>query len=377
MSVSSFKADFLIIGAGFAGATFARCVADAGYSVHIIDKKDHIGGNCYSYSDDETGIEIHKYGPHIFHTNSKEIWNFVNRFSLFNNYTHRVKANFNGCVYSLPINLHTINQFFNKSFSPKEADKFIKNLCLKKENVENFEDYILSSIGEKLYIAFFRDYTIKQWGKNPKEIPISTAKRLPIRFNYNDNYFNDIFQGIPTNGYTNIFKKMLNHSSIKIILNSSFDEYKNNWRNHYKKLVFSGSLDEYYNYEFGLLPYRTIRFREIRDKDIIGSAVLNFTDMKYPYTRIHEHKWFTPLKKYFNSIAYEEYSDSTDSRYDPYYPIREVKSDRLFTFYNELAKKEKDVIFVGRLAEFRYYDMHQVIGSSIKKFKKMQSLKGI
>ena len=170
---------------------------------------------------------------------------------------------------------------------------------------------------------------------------------------------------------------MLNHSSIKIILNSSFDEYKNNWRNHYKKLVFSGSLDEYYNYEFGLLPYRTIRFREIRDKDIIGSAVLNFTDMKYPYTRIHEHKWFTPLKKYFNSIAYEEYSDSTDSRYDPYYPIREVKSDRLFTFYNELAKKEKDVIFVGRLAEFRYYDMHQVIGSSIKKFKKMQSLKGI
>lgn len=366
-------ADFLIIGAGLAGATFARCASDAGYSSHIIDKRDHIGGNAYSYQDTETGIEVHKYGPHIFHTNSKEIWDFVNRFTSFSNYVHRVKANYNGCVYPLPVNLQTINQFFNKAFTPKEAEAFINKSRIIKKEINNFEDFILSSLGEELYIAFFRDYTIKQWGKDPKEIPVSTAKRLPIRFHYDDNYFNDTYQGIPTEGYTRIFERMLDHQDIQIRLKSSFAEYKRHWRDYYKQLVFTGSLDEYFDYEFGALPYRTVSFKEIRDTEIVGTSQLNFTDMSSKFTRICEHKWFTPNKKFTKSVAFEEYSDFADSRNNPYYPIRDLNSDILFDNYYKLAGKERDVVFIGRLAEFRYYDMHQVIGSSISKFK--ESLK--
>jgi UDP-galactopyranose mutase len=368
--INSYKADFLIVGAGFAGATFARCAADAGFTVHIIDKRDHIGGNCFSYKDEETGIEVHKYGPHIFHTNSKEIWDFINRFTTFNHYTHRVKANYNGEIFSLPINLHTINQFYRKAFSPKEAEDFIESLRVKKNKVENFEDYILSSLGEDLYKAFFRDYTIKQWGIEPKQIPISTAKRLPIRFNYDDNYFNDIFQGIPADGYTKIFERMLHHDKIQIRLKSSFEEYKENWRKNYRYLVYTGSIDEYFDYEFGYLPYRTVYFEEIRGKEIIGTSVMNFTDMKYNFTRIHEHKWFTPNIKFSNSIAFKEFSDMTDSRKNPYYPIRNLLNDKILKNYWDMAKYESNVLFIGRLAEYRYYDMDQVIGSSLSKFKK-------
>jgi len=367
--IKSHKADFLIVGAGFAGVTFARCAADAGKTVHIIDKRDHIGGNCYSYKDAETGIEIHKYGPHIFHTNSEEIWNFINRFTDFSPYIHRVKANYHGEIFSMPINLHTINQFYRKSFSPNEAEKFIEGLRINISKVENFEDYVLSSLGKDLYRAFFRDYTIKQWGIDPKQIPISTARRLPIRFNYDDNYFNDKYQGIPNEGYTTIFKRMLDNPNIKILLNSDFIEYRNSWKNNYKKLVFTGSIDEYYNYEYGHLPYRTVYFEEIRDKEIIGTSVLNFTDMKYKFTRIHEHKWFTPAKKFTNSIAFKEFSDITDSRKNPYYPIRNYLTEKIFTKYCERGKDENGVIHIGRLAEYRYYDMHQVIGSALSKFK--------
>ncbi|MFH0734351.1 MAG: UDP-galactopyranose mutase [bacterium] len=371
-SIKSSKADYLIVGTGFAGATFARCAADAGYTALVIDKREHIAGNSFSYADKETGIEIHKYGPHIFHTNSKDIWDFINRFTTFNNYTHRVKAVFNNSIYGLPINLHTINQFFHKTFNPKEAQAFIEKIRIDKKEINNFEDFIVSSLGEELYIAFFRDYTIKQWGKDPKEISVSTAKRLPIRFYYDDNYFNDIYQGIPTEGYTQIFNRMLDHPNIKVKLNTSFDEYKTTWKDNYKKLVFTGSIDEYFNYEFGCLPYRTVRFREIRDTDIIGTAQLNFTDKSEKFTRISEHKWFTPYKIFSQSVAFEEYSDFTDSKNEPYYPIRDVQSEILFNKYNNLTKKEKDVIFIGRLAEFKYYDMHQVIGSAIAKFRALE-----
>jgi UDP-galactopyranose mutase len=372
--INSKKADFLIVGCGLAGATFARLAAESGKSVHIIDSRNHIGGNCFTYKDEETSIEVHKYGPHIFHTNSKIIWEFINRFSSFYSYIHRVKANYRGCIYSLPINLHTINQFFNKTFTPNEAESFIESIKIKKDQVENFEDYILTSLGEELYNAFFRDYTIKQWGKDPKEIPVSTAKRLPIRFNYNDNYFNDIYQGIPTDGYTGIFKRMLDHLNIKIFLNTGFDEFKNTWRNNYTKLIFSGSIDNYFDYRFGYLPYRTVSFKEIRGTEILGTAIINFTDLSVPYTRIHEHKWFTPEKVVKKSIAFEEYSNSTNSLFEPYYPIRNLESESLFKKYQDLSLQEKDVVFIGRLAEFRYYDMHQVIASSISKFKQIAGI---
>ena len=365
----SYKADFLIIGAGFAGVTFGRLAAENGYLVEIMDKREHIGGNCYTYKDVETGIEVHKYGPHIFHTNSYMIWKFINRFTSFNSYINRVKARTNGNIYSLPINLHTINQFFNKVLGPKEAVKFIESRKVRNLEINNFENYVLASLGKELYEAFFKFYTMKHWGVEPKEISISTAKRLPIRFNYNDNYYDDMYQGIPTDGYTAIFNRMLKHSNIKVYLDHDFSEIKNNWRNKYKILVYTGSIDEYFNYIFGLLPYRKVSFREIRDKEILGNAVVNFTDLSVPYTRIHEHKWFTPEKKFEYSIAFEEYSDSSDSRDSPYYPIRNPKSDELYKKYCELSQNETDVIFIGRLAEFKYYDMHQVIGSAISKYK--------
>ncbi len=369
MNKKSYKADFLIVGAGFAGSTFARCAAEAGYTIKIIDKRNHIGGNCFTYKDEETEVEVHKYGPHIFHTNSLEIWEFINRFTEFYPYIHRVKANYKGRIYSLPINLHTINQFFNKAFNPSEAEKFVEQERVKIKKISNFEEYVISSLGAKLYKAFFKFYTIKQWGVDPKEIPISTAKRLPIRFNYDDNYFNDSYQGIPKDGYTTIFINMLKHANISLELNSDFKAYKSNWRNNYKFLVYTGSIDEYFDYLFGFLPYRTVKFEEIRDKEIIGTAVLNFTDLAYPYTRIHEHKWFTPQKKFNSSIAFKEYSNLTDSRFEPYYPIRNPENDKLYEKYSKLILEEKDVIFIGRLAEYRYYDMHQVIGSALSKFK--------
>jgi UDP-galactopyranose mutase len=215
MERQSFKADFLIVGCGFAGATFARSVAENGYTSHIIDKRDHIGGNGYMYRDKETQIEIHKYGPHIFHTNSKEIWDFINRFTTFNHYINRVKAVTGRQVYSLPINLHTINQFFHKNFNPAEAEEFIERVRDKNVLVTNFKESLLSSIGRELYEAFFKYYTIKHWGVDPKEINVSTAKRLPVRFDYNDNYYNDAYQGIPMDGYTKIFERMLDHPGIK------------------------------------------------------------------------------------------------------------------------------------------------------------------
>ncbi len=368
-TIKSYKADFLIVGAGFSGVTFARCAADAGYSVHIIDKRDHIGGNCYTYKDEESGVEVHKYGPHIFHTNSKEVWDFINRFTGFLPYVHHVKANYKGSIYSLPINLHTINQFFNKSFTPKEAENFIDSLKVHKKEIKNFEDFLLSSIGTDLYEAFFKGYTIKQWGKDPIQIPVSTAKRLPVRFHYDDNYFNDIYQGIPVDGYTKIFERLLEHSSISVRTSTGFDEYKKNWREQYKILVYTGSIDEYFDYKFGYLPYRTVTFKEIRDTDIIGTSQMNYTGLEYDFTRICEHKWFTPSKKFNSSIAFEEYSEATDSRKNPFYPVRDTASDAMFNSYNKLTNEDPNVLFVGRLAEFKYYDMHQVIASALSKFK--------
>ncbi len=364
----------LIIGAGFSGSVFGRLAAEAGHDVTIIDRRNHIGGNCYSYADEETGVEIHKYGPHIFHTNNKEVWDFVNRFSDFNNYVNRVKAVSNGVIYSLPINLGTINQFFGRTMSPKQAEKFIRERRVLKNSINNLENHILNSLGKELYEAFYKYYTIKQWGVHPREIPVSIAKRLPIRYNYNDSYYNDRYQGIPVDGYTVIFLRLLDHKNIKIKLESDFDEYKSVWRENFDHLVFCGSLDNYFNYEFGDLPYRTVRFEEIRDKEIQGNAVINYTDSSVKFTRIHEHKWFTPEKTFENSVAFKEYASETTSRKSPYYPIQNEQTQSVFKIYNQLAKKESNVTFIGRLAEYKYYDMHQVIASSIAKFKKFSIL---
>jgi UDP-galactopyranose mutase len=358
----------LIVGCGFSGVTFGRLAAEQGFNVTIIDKREHIGGNCFSYKDEETGIEIHKYGPHIFHTNSDEVWNFVNRFTTFNNFTLRTKAFSGNSIYTLPVNLMTINQFFKKTFTPAEAESFVSSLRVKHERINNFEEFVTSSIGVELYEAFYKYYTTKQWGVHPTEINVSTAKRLPIRFYYDDNYFNDKYQGIPEEGYTKIFERMLDMENIEVLLGTDFNDWKDKWRSKYNYLVFTGSIDYYYNYCFGKLPYRTLSFKEIRGKEIQGNAIINYTDMSVPHTRITEHKWFTPGKKFENSVAHMEFSAATDSTFEPYYPVRNKESDLLFSKYEQLCKEDKDVIFLGRLAEFKYYDMHQVIGSALAKY---------
>jgi len=362
--------NILIIGAGFSGSIFGRLAADAGHNVTIIDRRNHIGGNSYSYCDKESGIEVHKYGPHIFHTNSQEIWKYINRFSHFNNYINRVKAISNKSVYSLPINLGTINQFFGKTLTPLEAKEFIEAKRMPKEIVDNLEDHILASLGQELYEAFYKYYTIKQWGTHPKNIPVSTAKRLPIRFEYNDNYFNDQYQGIPTEGYEVIFKRMLDHKNIRVELESDFEEYRSLWREKYEHLIFCGSLDAYFQFTYGDLPYRTVKFEEIREKEIQGNAVINYTDDSVLFTRIHEHKWFTPEKAFEMSVGFREYASETSSREDPYYPIRNETNDIIYNKYKQLAANERNVTFIGRLAEYRYYNMDQVIAASISKFKK-------
>lgn len=359
----------LIVGCGFSGAVFARLAAEKGKKVKIIDKREHIGGNSYSYEDKETGIEVHKYGPHIFHTNSQEIWEFINRFSEFNNFTLRTKALTGGKLFTLPVNLMTINQFFNKTFSPTEAKKFIESLRIEYQEITNFEEFITSNLGTELYEAFYKNYTIKQWGLHPKDLNISTAKRLPIRYYYDDNYFNDKFQGIPVDGYTKIFERMLQHDNIEVQLNTDFFEIKDDWQNEYATLIYTGSIDRYFDFKFGKLPYRSLKFEEIRGEEIQGNAIINYTDLSVPYTRITEHKWFTPERQFDSSVAHIEYSLQADSENNPFYPIRNRESDALFNKYNEFADKEKNVIFLGRLAEFKYYDMHQVIASSIAKFK--------
>ncbi len=365
------KTNFLIIGCGFAGATFANLAAERGYKVLLVDKRSHIGGNCYSYKDEESKVEVHKYGPHIFHTNSQKIWDYVNRFSKFNNYVNRVKARTGNKIYGLPINLHTINQFFEKDFTPDQARKHIDSIRVKGLRPRNFEEFVLHNLGHEMYEAFYKNYTIKHWGVQPKEIPVSTAKRLAIRFNYNDNYFNDQFQGIPLEGYTALFKRMVDHENIHLSLGEDFEDYRASWRHNFEHLIFTGSLDNYFNYEYGYLPYRTLRFEAIRGKDIIGNAVINYTDMSEKFTRIHEHKWFTPERKFENSIAFKEYPSDTDSRKSPIYPIRNEVSEKMYQAYSYKTQEEQDVTFVGRLGEFRYYDMHQVIAASMTKFEKL------
>ncbi len=361
----------LVVGAGFAGSTFARLAAEDGNKVIVIDKKEHIGGNSYSFEDSKTGIEIHKYGPHIFHTNDEDVYSFITKFTEFNNYINRVKAISNGKVYSLPINLHTINQFFNKTFSPKEAEDFIEKKREKYKDVLNFEEFVKSSLGTELYEAFFRDYTIKQWGVEPKEISVSTAKRLPIRFNYDDNYFNDKYQGIPIKGYGALFEEMLNNENINIKLNTSFGVFNKNNKIKFDFIVYTGSIDEYFDYKYGYLPYRSITFEEMRGEEIQGNAVINYTDMSENFTRIHEHKYFTPEKKFKQSIAFKEYSFESDSRKNPFYPIENIVSTEMVMNYKKLSKLEDNVVFIGRLAEYKYMNMDQVIRSSIDTYRKI------
>lgn len=360
--------NILIVGAGFSGAVIARKLAEENISCTVVDSRDHLAGNCYSLRDEDTGVMIHKYGPHIFHTDNEEVWEFINKFAEFMPYINRVKSTVNSTVYSLPINLHTINQFFGKTLSPKDAQLFLDSIGDSSISAPNsFEEQALRFVGKDLYEAFFKGYTKKQWGLEPTELPASILKRLPVRFNYDDNYFSHKFQGMPKEGYTPIVERMLSHPLITIKLGSKSTRQESSMFDH---TFYSGPIDEWFDYQEGRLGYRTLDFEEIRtDGDYQGCAVMNYGDESTPYTRIAEHKHFAPWESHEKTIAFKEYSRTCEPGDIPYYPIRLLNEQAQLKKYIDLARSETHVSFVGRLGTYRYLDMDVTIAEAMNAAK--------
>ena len=354
----------LIVGAGLSGAVIGRTLAEAGYEITVLDSRSHVAGNCHTVRDDETGVLVHVYGPHIFHTNDQEVWEYVNRFETFKPYTHRVKTTWGESVYSLPINLHTINQFYKKALRPDDAQAFLERISRADiKEPQNLEEQALRFIGPDLYAAFFEGYTRKQWGCNPDELPASILKRLPVRFNYNDNYFFHAFQGMPEHGYTAMVERILDHPRIAVHLSKHFEKSD---RADFDHVFYSGPLDGYFNFDIGHLGYRTLDFERFTYQgDFQGCAVMNFGDAEVPYTRITEHKHFAPWEHHDASVLYREYSRACTPDDIPYYPIRLVKEKALLGRYAERAHKENKVTFVGRLGTYRYIDMDVTIREAL------------
>lgn len=350
--------DYLIVGAGLFGAPFARLATDCGKSCLIIEAKPHIAGNCYT--EKVEGIDVHKYGAHIFHCNSPEIWKFVNRFAEFNNYRHSVKV-YNGQFLSFPINLMTLSQLGLAS-TPQEAKLYFEHNAAKIKEPGNFEEWVLSQVGEELYSKFFKDYTEKQWGKTAKNISVNVAKRIPLRLSFDDSYFSDVYQGIPKNGYTEMFRQML--QGIPLELNVKYEPGLIKT----KRVVYSGAIDDYFNRCYGALEYRSLRFEEsvLDTPDYQGCSVVNYTG-KEPWTRIIEHNHFNP-KLISRTVVTKEFPQKWIPGADKYYPVENLENNAIYQKYKLLAK-DSGVIFGGRLGEYKYYDMHQVIGSAMKKFK--------
>jgi UDP-galactopyranose mutase len=357
---------FLIVGAGLSGAVLARELAThIDRSVLVIDQRSHIAGNCHTARDESTNIMVHEYGPHIFNTNSTEVWNYVNSFGEFVPYINRVKAETNRGIFSLPINLHTINQLFGTAFSPREAKQFIASLGDRTINEpQNFEEQALKFLGRELYETFFYGYTQKQWGCHPRELPASILKRLPVRFNYDDNYYNAKYQGIPRHGFTAIVAAILNHPNIQIQLNTEFEP---GMRSDFEHIFYTGCLDGFFNYRLGRLGYRTVYWsKEEAEGDFQGNAVINYTAATIPFTRIHEHKHFTPWEDHQKTLFFTEFSKETIATDIPYYPKRLNRDRGLLAAYRHLAEQERHLSFLGRLGTYRYMNMDEVIGESLQ-----------
>lgn len=355
---------FLMVGAGLSGAVIGRELAIAGHDVTVIDSRDHVGGNCHTERDADTGVMVHIYGPHIFHTDDAEVWDYVNGFARFMPYKNRVKSTTQGQVFSLPVNLHTINQFFGKTMRPDEARAFIEEIAdTSIEDPQNFEEQAMRFVGPDLYEAFFKGYTEKQWGCSPTALPASILKRLPLRFNYDDNYFFHQFQGMPEDGYTPMIEAILDHPAIKVSLSTSYDA---TMKDDYDHIVWSGPLDGYFGYELGRLGYRTLDFeRFTADGDWQGCAVMNYGDRDVPFTRITEHKHFAPWEDHEGSVLYREFSREAGPDDIPYYPIRLVEEKEMLAAYVERANTEDGVTFVGRLGTYRYLDMDVTIREAL------------
>ena len=354
-----------IVGAGFTGAVIGRELAEAGIASLVIDERSHVAGNCHTERDAESGVMIHRFGPHIFHTDSERVWDYVRRFGEFKPYVNRVKTTVKGKVYSMPVNLHTINQFFDTALSPDEARAFITAKARTDiDDPQTFEEQGMKFVGEELYEAFFAGYTRKQWGIEPSALPASILKRLPLRFNYDDNYFNHRFQGMPQDGYTQIVQGILDHPLIELHTSCRFEDLTED----FEHIFYSGPIDRYFKFDLGRLAYRTLDFEMIRaDGDYQGTAVMNYPDSDIPYTRIAEHKHFAPWEagQMEKTVAFREYSRACGPDDIPYYPVNLVGGVDLLKAYQERAAQLKNVTFAGRLGTYQYLDMDVTIDRAL------------
>ncbi|EQB90263.1 UDP-galactopyranose mutase [Clostridium punense] len=361
------KYDYLVVGAGLYGAVFAHEVSKRGKSCLVIDKRNHVGGNIYC--ENIEGINVHKYGAHIFHTNDEEIWNYVNEFAEFNRFTNSPIANFNGEIYNLPFNMNTFNKLWGV-ITPQEAKDRIEEqkAILKNKKPENLEEQAISLVGTDIYEKLIKGYTEKQWGRSATELPPFIIKRLPVRFTYDNNYFNDRYQGIPIGGYNVIIENLLRNCDIR--LNTNYFENREELDSLAKKVLFTGMIDEYYGYKYGVLEYRSLRFDTelLQQQNYQGNAVVNYTDRETPFTRIIEHKHFE-FKTSESTVITREYPMEWKSGDEPYYPVLDEKNLDIYNKYKALGEKEETLIFGGRLGEYKYYDMHNIVRAAIEKVK--------
>ena len=358
------KYDYLIVGSGLFGATFARLATDAGKKCLVVDRKEHIAGNCYTH--DDGGIHIHRYGPHIFHTSNKKVWEFVQRFADFNNFILSPKAWSNGKLYSLPFNMNTFYEMWG-TYRPEDAKRKIDEQTYMGP-VRNLEEQALFLVGTDIYETLIKQYTEKQWGRPARKLPSFIIRRLPLRFTYDNNYFNDRYQGIPIGGYTKMFEKMLD--GIEVRINTDYLQDKEYFDSIAKKVIFTGPIDEYFGYSLGELDYRSLRFEEKRlgEDNYQGNAVINYCDTSRKYTRIIEHKHFEKVNT-DHTVITKEYPQKYRKGLTPYYPINDKTNQDLYKKYKEMSNSLTNVMFGGRLAEYKYMDMHVVIESAMNKFR--------
>ena len=379
------KYDYLIVGSGLFGAIFAYESNKKGKKCLVIDKRDHIGGNIYT--ENVEGINVHKYGAHIFHTSDKEVWEYINQFAEFNRYTNSPVARYKNELYNMPFNMNTFNKLWGV-VTPEEAKQKIEEEKKEAGIVEpkNLEEQAISLVGKTIYEKLVKGYTEKQWGQRAEELPNFIIKRLPVRFIYDNNYFNDVYQGIPIGGYTPIIEKML--KGIEVRLNCDFFKNREELEKIAEKIVFTGPIDQFYNYKYGHLEYRSLKFETqiLEQENYQGNAVVNYTEYEVPYTRIIEHKHFeygASLGKISEGTAKEktvitkEYPDKWEQEKEPYYPINNEKNNALYEKYKELSEKDKNVIFGGRLGEYKYYDMDKVIKEALKMVNSGSKIKSI
>lgn len=369
------KCDYLVVGAGLFGSVIAERIAnELGRKVLVIDKRSHIGGNCYSLCDEETGIEYHQYGTHIFHTSSAKAWQYITRFTEFNGYHHQVLTTYGNRVYQMPINLETINNFYNLNLTPQQAREFIAQE-IEKEYYPipaNLEEFAVSSVGRPLYEAFIKGYTIKQWNKDPKELPATIIKRLPIRYNYCEDYFLDSrWQGIPLEGYTKIFERMYSSKNIRVELNC--DYFKN--RDSFKvkdKIIYTGPVDLFFDCVYGNLEWRSLLFEKkvFAFEDFQGTSVMNSADIDVPYTRTHEYKHLHPERNHTKDKTVVFYETPVQNNHEPYYPVNTKQNEEILTKYRYLGQKDKKLVLGGRLGDYAYYDMDKTILSALQCFEK-------